>query len=277
MSQESVEHDTLAHYVDGSLDVATSVALEGAMERHPELRARVAALVPPARLDSNWRAIAADLDAPAPSLLERGLRRVGVGEAAARMAASTPALRRSWVIGTAVALLFGLGAADPARPVEGLLVLLALAPLIPVAGVALAYGPGSDPAYEMALVAPASGWRLVAVRTAAVLAFSVPATALAAAATPGRSWWAAAWLVPALALSLACLALTTWFPPRRAALGLGGAWLAAVTVVAQVAGDPLAAFGPVGQLAALVAGAVAAGVLVARREHFAVGNPGAMA
>jgi hypothetical protein len=43
------------------------------------------------------------------------------------------------------------------------------APLVPLVGVAVAYGPEADPAHELTATAPYSGLRLVLLRTAAVL------------------------------------------------------------------------------------------------------------
>ena len=53
---------------------------------------------------------------------------------------------------------------------HGVAVFLALAPLLPMVGVALAYGPTADPAYEIAAATPYSGVRLLALRTAFVVA-----------------------------------------------------------------------------------------------------------
>ena len=65
---------------------------------------------------------------------------------------------------------------------------------------------GLDPTREIGLAAPYSGLRLLLIRTAAVLAVTVPiGLAGLLLALPG--WPAAAWLLPAAALTGAALAL----------------------------------------------------------------------
>src|SRR5689334_6258340 len=167
--------------------------------------------VTPQRLDANWRAIVAELDAPARSRLERVLLVLRMPESTARTLVATPALRRAWFVATGVALLFGLGAADSTKPGASLLMLLALAPMVPVVGVALAYGPGSDPAYEATIATPTSGLRLVLVRSTAVVGCSIAAAGLATVLLRDKTWMSIAWLVPALALPAVCLALSTYF------------------------------------------------------------------
>ncbi|MFG3366620.1 zf-HC2 domain-containing protein [Streptomyces sp. NPDC048156] len=165
--------------------------------------------------------------------------------------AAGPALRGPW----ALALLLvaagavGLGKAggyEGARPL-----LLALAPLLPVAGIALSYGRHADPAYELAATSPSGGLRLLLTRTAAVLAVCVPLLTVAGLLLPGtmaaghggpvpyemRVPGAAAWLLPGLALTLASLALTAFLGCRTATLLVGGGWLLALAVPTVAGGD----------------------------------------
>lgn len=140
-----------------------------------------------------------------------------------------PAVRRAWlpavllVAAGAVALAHG-GAVPDARPW-----LLALAPVVPVAGVALSYGPHADPMYEITAATPSAGLRLVLMRTAAVLAVSLPLLTLAGALLPSSDApGAATWLLPGLALTLASLALAGYVGLRAATAATGGGWLCAV-------------------------------------------------
>lgn len=220
-----------------------------------------------ARLDANWRAIAADLDAPRPARVERLLRRIGVPAGVSRLVVATPALRRAWFLSIGVAVVVGLGAAQPGDR-DSLLTLLILAPTVPVLGVALAFGPTADPMYEAQLATPMRGLRLVALRTATVLVAAIAIIGPLAALTPATRPMAAAWLLPALALTLASLAAMTVLTPRRAATTVAVAWFAVVTVAQTAAAGSLAAFGAVGQLVALLVGAVAAVVIVGRRGSF---------
>jgi hypothetical protein len=224
--------------------------------------------VTPQRLDANWRAIVAELDAPARSRLERALLLLRMPEPTARTLVATPALRRAWFVATAVALLFGLGAADTSKPGASLLLLLALAPMVPVVGVTLAYGPGSDPAYEATIATPTSGLRLVLLRSTAVVACSMGAAGLATLLLRDKTWMSIAWLVPSLALPALCLALSTFLPPRRAAVIVGVVWLVPLSLVNRNVTDELVVFRQWGQLAMAAVGAAAALTVWARRDAF---------
>ncbi|WP_030044341.1 zf-HC2 domain-containing protein, partial [Streptomyces resistomycificus] len=122
--------------------------------------------------------------------------------------AAGPAVRGAWLPAVllvavgAVVLAYGAGFAGT-RPL-----LLAVAPLVPVVGVALSYGAHADPLHEIAASTPAAGLRLVLTRTVAVLAVSLPLLTLAGLLVPSSGApGAAAWLLPGLALTLASLAL----------------------------------------------------------------------
>jgi hypothetical protein len=190
-----------------------------------------------------------------------------------------PAVRGAWLPAVllvavgAVALAHGAGFAD-ARPW-----LLALAPVVPVAGVALSYGPHADPMHEITAATPSAGLRLVLMRTAAVLAVSLPLLTLAGALLPSTDAPnAAAWLLPGLALTLASLALAGYVGLRAATAVTGGGWLCAVLgPVLAAPGGPTDALGP--RLSSYLGGAPAQGgwaaaavlsaaLLAARRPAF---------
>lgn len=224
-------------------------------------------VVDQARLDANWRAITAELDAPRASILERLLRRVRVPGHVARLVVATPALRRAWYLSVAVAVLVGLGSSQPDDR-GSLFALLVLAPALPVLGVALAYGPSADPSYEVQLATPMRGLRLVMTRAVTVLAVTVVFVGGPALLAPDVRAMAFAWLLPALALTAASLAAMTWLAPRRAASTVAAAWFVGAVIVEAAGSGELAAFGAVGQAVALVV-AVTGGVLtVVRREAF---------
>ena len=224
--------------------------------------------IDPARIEANWRAITVELDAPVPGRMERFLRRAGLPSHVTRLVVATPALRRAWYLATGLAILIGLAGTDASEPRENLFGLLLVAPLVPVLGVALAYGTESDPAHEMTLATPMRGLRLVLTRAAAVLAFSTFWLTIAAILAPGRQPMAFAWLLPALGLTSATVALMTLLRPRLAAAATAGTWVLGVVVVQNAAADPLAAFGPIGQLVMVVVAGLGLAVAVARRQHF---------
>ncbi|MGW4670655.1 zf-HC2 domain-containing protein [Streptomyces sp. NPDC004324] len=161
--------------------------------------------------------------------------------------AAGPALRGAWagavllVALGALALAYGGGSVG-ARPL-----LLAVAPVVPVAGVALSYGRYADPLHEIVATSPSGGLRLLLTRTAAVLAVSVPLLTAAGLLLPAagprlpQSPAAAAWLLPGLALTLAALALSGFTNCRTGAAVVGGGWLLALTAPVLTAGGPGAA------------------------------------
>ncbi|SMF04399.1 zf-HC2 domain-containing protein [Streptomyces sp. Amel2xC10] len=147
--------------------------------------------------------------------------------------AAGPAVRGGWLVAVvavavgAVGLAYGAGV-DGMRPP-----LLAIAPVVPLAGVALSYGRHADPLHELVASTPSSGLRLMLTRTAAVLAVSLPLLTLTGLLLPAPGTPnAAAWLLPGLALTLAALALAGYVGLRAATAVTGGGWLAAVLVPA---------------------------------------------
>ncbi|WP_320785044.1 zf-HC2 domain-containing protein [Streptomyces sp. CRN 30] len=231
-----------------------------------------------AALDAGWERLDAELDAPRAGVWERLLVRVGVADHTARLLAATPVLRRSWVGAVAVVLVMSVVAGLRSAG-ESPTLFLALAPLLPLAGVALSYGPALDPAYEMAVVAPMHGFRLLMIRTVAVLGVGIGLNGLATLALPGYGLRALAWLLPALALTAGGLALTPRLGPVAAPSVVGGGWIA-VLVVAEAAREsaagPLAPFTAAGQ--GVCGGvAVAAGLLLwgARDRFDRARRPGA--
>ncbi|WP_433364063.1 hypothetical protein ACQPZX_33305 [Actinoplanes sp. CA-142083] len=119
-----------------------------------------------------------------------------------------------------------LQAAQPLVP----LVLL-LAPVAPLPGVAIAWSRRHDPAWELIAGTPAAGLAMLLRRTAAVLIVIVPSLALASSRT-GVSL--ALTLLPCLAFTAATIALGAFIGVHRAAAGLGIAWTLAVLVPAVI-------------------------------------------
>ncbi|MFD6227540.1 zf-HC2 domain-containing protein [Streptomyces sp. NPDC060232] len=102
---------------------------------------------------------------------------------------------------------------------------LLLAPVLPVLGVAASWSRGLDPAYELTASAPRAGLYLVLRRTASVLAVVVPALLVAGWVT---GMTAAQWLLPCLAFTSTTLALGGVVGVTRAAVALVAVWAAVV-------------------------------------------------
>jgi hypothetical protein len=250
----------------------------------PEARAHLAtcqrcqqtlAALAPLDLDYVWQGVAAELDAPKPSLLERLLVAVGVRPGLARFTAITPSLRLGWLLANALVLLL-IALPMALRPVASWPpAMLLAAPLVAAAAVAFAYGPAVDPAYEAVAATPLSPLRALLVRLAAVL---VANTALAGAvdlALGGRGP-RAGWLLPMTAAALlAVLVASRWSPQVGAAAGMG-AWLL-VLVAWKASHQPVGWLTGPGAQAAYAVVAAALLVLLIRRmigEGWALGASG---
>ncbi|MEU9861018.1 zf-HC2 domain-containing protein [Streptomyces sp. NPDC047971] len=186
-----------------------------------------------------------------------------------------PALRGAWLVALVVVVAAAVGLAYAAGFRDARPVLLAVAPVLPLAGVAVSYGRHADPMYEIGVATPSGGLRLLLTRTAAVLGVCVPALTAAGAVLPPVTGvpGAAAWLLPALALTLAALALGSFVGCRAASMTLAGGWLLAVA--GPVLGRPgataeLARYlsGPAAQGGWAAAAVVCGGLLALRRRSF---------
>lgn len=264
----------LAGYHEGTLGPARAASVEAHLAGCASCRSGLATWADPSRLAGNWAAIEERIDEPRPPVLERLLVRIGVGERHARLVSMTPFLRAPTVVGVAVLLAIVVLTALSGGPSRDgwFYLFLVVAPLLPLAGVAAAFGGLDDPLDELTRAAPTPAFELLLARALAVVAATTALSVVAAIPLPYSGWAAAAWLLPALGLSAASLALSTWVPAHWAATGLAGAWVTVAAVSWRVNRfDPdvvgrFAALRPVGQLlfaAMAVAGAL---VLVLRRE-----------
>jgi hypothetical protein len=102
---------------------------------------------------------------------------------------------------------------------------LLLAPVLPVLGVAASWSRGLDPAYELTASAPRAGLYLVLRRTASVLAVVAPALLVGGWVTGVT---AAQWLLPCLAFTSTTLALGGVLGVTRAAVALVAVWAAVI-------------------------------------------------
>lgn len=266
MTTWHVPEDVLDGYVEGIISPAVAASTEAHLLSCSQCRAVLAPTVDDARLGQIWDEVVQRVDAPRPGVVEAGLLRLGIRNDTARLLAATPSLRLSWLTGVSVALLLAMLAAQSGE--RGVAVFLALAPMLPVAGVALAFGPQTDPLHELATAAPYSAFRLLLLRSLAVLGATVLLAGSAAAFLPGAPWLAAAWLLPALALATLTLALATSIDIVWAACGLSAAWLSTVLYGFAPGNDPLLAFRAGAQLTCLLAIAVGATVVAVRRQTF---------
>lgn len=271
MSDWHVADLDLAAWVDGTARLATAVSTEQHVERCRRCQDLVASLVDarPGILDAeaSWTAVADAVEPQPLPWLGRQLLRLGVSEPTARVTTAAGALAGAWVLSVVVVLaLVTLAAAWAGRP--GTALFLMLAPILPVLGVALSYGPEVDPLYELCLASPYSKLRLLLVRTGLVLLVCVPLAALAGLGMPGPWWVDLAWLVPSMAFVSLTLAAATVVPPHVPAAVITILWAAAVAWTTYV-GEPADLFTATLLTTYLALTGLGVGLLVARVSHLA--------
>ena len=184
-----------------------------------------------------WLGVATEVWRRRPAAVERFAARLLRSPGLARALVVTPSLMLSWLIASLVAITVG----TVATAATGMPYLALLAPAVAACGIAFAYGPGIDPAWELARSMAVDDRHVLLVRALAVFALNallgVLATLVAAAAVSGRHADGAAavgsvtygWLLPMTAVCLLSLATSALFGSWVAGLvaGLGG-WTLAV-------------------------------------------------
>ncbi|MFJ9634147.1 zf-HC2 domain-containing protein [Streptomyces sp. NPDC101175] len=263
-----VAEDDVRAYARGELAPPMLWSADTHLARCADCRALLAAVTDPVALDAGWDRLDAELDVPKRGLVESLLVRIGVADHTARLLAATPVLRRSWLGAVAALLVMTVLVTNTLKNTQSPTLFLGLAPLLPLAGVALSFGPKFDPTYEMTVVAPMHGFRLLMIRTVAVLATGLGLNGLASLALPGYGLAALGWLLPALALTTTGLALTPRLGLVLAPSLVGGGWVAFLVIADDLHGGTLEPFTPAGQAVAAAVAALAAGLLYLLRDRF---------
>ena len=273
-----IDEQLLIGYCELSVTAATAAAIEAHLMGCASCRAELAEV---ASLDQDrfvtqqsvWDGVLDRVDRPTRSITERLLGVLGVRPDTAKLLATTPALRLAWLAAVVFVAAFAVAAARMEG--DGPWLLLVIAPLLPVAGVATAYGPALDPTYEIGVAAPMSGLRLTMLRTLAVIVTTMPLLAVAALVAPGGGWTVFGWVLPSFALVAITLALSTAISPERAGVVVGVGWLVVVVVLIDRgrAGDFVdrsLIFSTSGQATVAVFAAIAAAIVVTRKTCFDV-------
>jgi hypothetical protein len=278
----------LASYAAGTVETIEVWSVEAHLTGCGRCRSAVSAHVDAGRLARNRSvllSLAALGDGGHSRWVRRLLGRCGLPDYLLDLIAATPSLRVSWLLsvvgvmavvaGEAAAVRYGLiGGGYPVAAgywTPGALApFLLIGPLLVLAGVAAAFLPMFDPAYQLAVAAPFSGVKLLLVRTISALTAALVPVVVAAFVVPGPGWLPAALLVPSLALCTFALAAATLVDARAAAVIAGTLWaLPALLLAANHA--PLRIVQPSAQLACagvLVASSV---VLYLRHDRFELG------
>jgi hypothetical protein len=156
-------------------------------------------------LDRVWLGVAAQVWRRRPGPVERAAARLLRSPGLARALVVTPSLLLGWVIATTIVLLAGMGIALGTRtPWVGL-----LAPAVAAAGIAYAYGPGIDPAWELSQSMAISDRMVLLVRALAVFGLNAALGLAASAASGAAAAVTFGWLVPMTAVCALALATAT--------------------------------------------------------------------
>jgi hypothetical protein len=177
-----------------------------------------------------WLGVAAQVWRREPGWAERAARRLLRSPGLARALVTTPSLLLGWLIATAVVLAAGvlatLGTGTPYVPL--------LAPAVAAVGIAYAYGPGIDPAWELSRSMAVSDRMVLLVRALAVFGLNAALGLAASAASGAAAALTFGWLVPMTAVCGLALAAATL--ARSANIGVAAAlagWV--ITVLAGTA------------------------------------------
>jgi hypothetical protein len=175
-------------------------------------------------LDRVWISVAAQVWRRRPGALERTAARLLRSPGLARALLTTPSLLLPWLIASVVVLAAGAAATlSSGQPLVAL-----LAPAVAAAAIAYSYGPGVDPAWELACSMAVSDRMVLLAR--ALVVFAVNAVLGLAASAVTESGAAAAvtfgWLIPMTAVCAFALAVATVARSAGAGAAAGvAAWL----------------------------------------------------
>ena len=160
----------------------------------------------------------------------RALRSPGL----ARALVATPSLLLGWVIASAVVLAAGMFATlGTGTPFVAL-----FAPAVAAAGIAYAYGPGIDPAWELSQSMAVSDRMVLLVRVLVVFALNATLGLAASAASGTAAAVTFGWLVPMTAVSALALAAATITRSANAGVAVGlAAWAITVLSVYSASGQ----------------------------------------
>jgi hypothetical protein len=212
-------------------------------------------------LEKVWTRIAARVWLRPAGRFERRAGELLRSPGLARAVLATPSLLWPWLSASAVVLLIAAvvtpGTGSPVIPLVPLLV-----PAVAAAAVAYAYGPGTDPAFELSRSMAVSDRVVLLARAATIFVlntvFGLAASGLAFAASAARANISLSWLAPMTAVSAIALAAATLTRSANVGVATGiGAWCITVLAGQVSSGQPSTAVSS----SALIAPYLAVGAL----------------
>ena len=187
-----------------------------------------------------WLGVAAEVWRRQPGTAERLAARALRSPGLARALVTTSSLLLGWVIASAAVLAIGafatLGTGTP--------FVALLAPAVAAAGIAHAYGPGIDPAWELSQSMAVSDRMVLLVRVLVVFALNAALGLAASAASGAAAAVTFGWLVPMTAVSALALAAATVTRSANVGVAAGlSAWAITVLSVRTASGNLTEAVG----------------------------------
>jgi len=259
-----VDESALGRYREGVIDRVAAASLEAHLASCEDCRRLV--VFDHDWLKHSWDGVAGRVEPGGSGVVERTLGRLGVPDHVARIVAVSPALRISFLLAVVLVMGFAAVASGAHSPGGNYRVFLVVAPLLPVVGVAFAYGRLVDPAHELTMVSPIDSLRLLLLRTTTVLAVSITVGLVAWPLVPAPSTLGfSAWLFPALALTLTTLALSSRFAVWLAGSMVAGGWIVAMLFALSRGFE---AFNTRAQIGFVALAALATAIVFASRHQY---------
>lgn len=168
-------------------------------------------------LEHVWTGVAAEVWSEPVSLVERLAVRLLGSPGLARALVTTPSLVLSWIVASAIVL--GIGVV--VTRTTGTAWVALLAPGLAGIGIAYAYGPGIDPAFELSRTMAISDRLVLLVRAITVFAVYAALGAVASLFTATASGITLAWLVPMTTVSALALATATLARSANVGVAIG--------------------------------------------------------
>jgi len=193
---------------------------------------------PDVDLDRVWTGVPAQVWLRRPGRIERLAARLLRSPGLARALVVTPSLLIGWVIATAAVLLAGMAATlGTHTPYVAL-----FDPAVAAAGIAYAYGPGIDPAWELSQSMAVTDRMVLLARALAVFGLNAVFGLLASAASGAAVAVTFGWLVPMTAVCALALAAATLARSANVGVAAGiSGWVITVLAGKVIAGPVTAA------------------------------------
>jgi hypothetical protein len=188
-----------------------------------------------------WTGVAARVWCRTPGRAERLAGRLLGSPGLARALVVTPSLLLGWVIATGAVLIAGIAATRG----SGTPWVALLDPAFAAAGIAYAYGPGIDPAWELSQSMAVSDRMVLLARALAVFGLNAGLGVIASAVSGAAVAVTFGWLVPMTAVCALALAAATLARSANVGVAAGmSGWVITVLAVRSAAGTVTAVVAP---------------------------------